>query len=143
MNIPQNEIDELAKKVLKQNSLIDAMNLIVFEAYKYGRKENESVLEDIKDEIGKVPFNGDWSFAVGIGVAMQIIESHISRKENDKMKVTCEIEDYSRPAMPSIRIHNGFIPGQVELEVEGKRYVVNAEELISAVNKAELNAFDT
>ena len=58
------------------------------------------------------------------------------------MKVTCEINDYSNPAMPSIRIHNAWNDSKcVELEVDGKRYKVNAEELISAIERAKLNFF--
>lgn len=58
------------------------------------------------------------------------------------MKVTCEIKDYSNPAKPEIRIHNAWNrSGHVELEVNGERYEVDAEELISAVKRAELNRF--
>ena len=58
------------------------------------------------------------------------------------MNVTCEINDYSKPAMPPIRIHNAWnYYGMVELEVDGKRYTVNADELISAVQKAKLDVF--
>lgn len=55
------------------------------------------------------------------------------------MKVTCEITDYSTPAQPNIRVHNGFNSGMVELEIRGQRYVVSADELISAVQRAKLN----
>ena len=58
------------------------------------------------------------------------------------MTVTCEIDDYSNPAQPRIRVHNSWHDGiKVELEVNGERYTVNAEELISAVNRATLNVF--
>ena len=58
------------------------------------------------------------------------------------MRVTCEINDYSNPAMPNIRVHNAWNDSnKVELEVDGKRYTVVAEELISAVNRAKLNTF--
>ena len=58
------------------------------------------------------------------------------------MRVTCEIKDYSNPAMPNIRVHNAWnSSNKVELEVDGKRYTVIAEELISAVNRAKLNTF--
>ena len=53
------------------------------------------------------------------------------------MKVTVEIRDYSKPAQPCIRVHNAWRDGEkVELEVDGKRYTVCAEELISAVKRA-------
>ena len=56
------------------------------------------------------------------------------------MKVTCEINDYSNPAKPHIRVHNAFAYGDhVELEVEGQRYEVDGEELISAVRRCLLN----
>ena len=58
------------------------------------------------------------------------------------MTVTCEIGDYSNPAQPRIRIHNAWNDGnKVELEVNGERYTVVAEELISAVKRATLNVF--
>lgn len=61
------------------------------------------------------------------------------------MKVTCEINDYSNPAMPPIRIHNAWADSKcVELEVKGERYKVNAEELISAVKRTVVNfGYDT
>ena len=58
------------------------------------------------------------------------------------MTVTCEIHDYSKPAQPSIRIHNAVFDGKkVELEIKGERYTVEGEELISAVQKCMLNCF--
>ena len=58
------------------------------------------------------------------------------------MTVTCEINDYSKPAKPPIRIHNAWNDSEkVELEVKGERYTVSAEELISAVKRATLNCF--
>ena len=58
------------------------------------------------------------------------------------MKVTIEIDDYSNPARPNIRIHNAWSSSdKVELEVDGKRYTVSSEELISAVKRATLNCF--
>ena len=55
------------------------------------------------------------------------------------MKVICEITDYSNPAKPNIRVHNGFSSGMVVLEIKEERYVVSADELISAVQRAKLN----
>ena len=53
------------------------------------------------------------------------------------MKVTVEINDYSRPSQPCIRVHNSWHDGsKVELEVKGERYIVSGEELISAVKRA-------
>ena len=57
------------------------------------------------------------------------------------MKITIEINDYTTPAKPSIRIHNGWADGErVELEVAGERYVVDGKELISAVRRAMLDS---
>lgn len=53
------------------------------------------------------------------------------------MKVTVEINDYSKPAQPCIRVHNAWSDGsKVELEVKGERYTVSADELISAIKRA-------
>ena len=50
------------------------------------------------------------------------------------IKVTCQLEDYSSPAMPCIKVHNNWISKrQVELEVDGKRYIVDGSDLITAV----------
>lgn len=58
------------------------------------------------------------------------------------MKVTIEIQDYSDPAQPCIRVHSVWQDGKkVELEIDGKRYTVLADELVSAISKAELNIF--
>lgn len=58
------------------------------------------------------------------------------------MKITAEIMDYSKPAKPSIRVHNHWNQGDmVELEVNGERYTVKGSELISAINKCMLNIF--
>lgn len=55
------------------------------------------------------------------------------------MKVTCEIQDYSTPAQPCIRVHNAWGDGaKVVLEVKGERYKVDADELISAIKRATL-----
>jgi len=57
------------------------------------------------------------------------------------MKVTCEIKDYSNPAKSNIRIHNAWSDwDKVELEINGERYTVLANELISAVKRATLNS---
>ncbi len=59
------------------------------------------------------------------------------------MKTTCEINDYSIPAKPCIKIHNAWSDGsKVEVEVEGERYIVDADELISAVRRCKLDAFE-
>ena len=51
-----------------------------------------------------------------------------------KIKVTCELKDYSDPAQPQIRVHNHWnIDRLVELEVDGKRYTVCADELRRAI----------
>ena len=57
------------------------------------------------------------------------------------MNVTCEINDYSNPVQPKIKVHNAwcYSDTMVELEVEGKRYTVKGIELIWAINKCLLN----
>ena len=56
------------------------------------------------------------------------------------MKVTCEVEDYSNPAKRNIRVHNAWGDGsKVEIEVNGERYTVDADEMISAIRRATLN----
>ena len=58
------------------------------------------------------------------------------------MKITAEINDYSNPVQPKIKIHNHWGDGsKVELEIEGRRYIVCGSELISAVNRCILNTF--
>jgi len=57
------------------------------------------------------------------------------------MKITTEITDYSNPAQMPIKIHNAFMHGQVELEVDEKRYTVDGDELISAVKRCMLDHF--
>lgn len=59
------------------------------------------------------------------------------------MKVTVEIEDYSRPSQPCIRVHNSWFDGtKVELEVKGERFIVSADELISAIKRATIGGYD-
>ena len=56
------------------------------------------------------------------------------------MKVTCEINDYSNPAKPCIKVHNSWYHNErIELEIDGVRYEVDGEELISAVKRCLLN----
>ena len=55
------------------------------------------------------------------------------------MKITAEISDYSNPAQVPIRIHNAISSGKVELEVDGKRYVVSKSEIISAIHRCCLD----
>ena len=58
------------------------------------------------------------------------------------MRVTIIIRDFSNPAQPSICVHDAWPNGdRAELEIEGKRYTVNADELISALQKVKLNVF--
>ena len=53
------------------------------------------------------------------------------------IKVTCQLEDYSVPAMPSIKVHNNWnTKRNVDLEVDGKRYTVNGNDIIQAVQNA-------
>ena len=51
--------------------------------------------------------------------------------------VTCQLEDYSTPAMPQIKVHSHWNTKRyVELEVDGKRYTVVGQDLITAVENA-------
>lgn len=53
------------------------------------------------------------------------------------IKVTCQIEDFSTPSMPSIRIHSHFRSQRlVEVEIDSKRYVVRGDDLIASVKNA-------
>ena len=53
------------------------------------------------------------------------------------MKVTTEIHDYSNPAQPNIKVHDHWSDRKmVELEVEGKRYTILADELKRAIENA-------
>lgn len=50
------------------------------------------------------------------------------------VKVTCQIHDYSEPAKESLKVHSHWnINRFVELEIDGKRYTVNGNELITAI----------
>jgi len=58
------------------------------------------------------------------------------------MNITTEINDYSTPSQPKIKIHNHWCDGnKVELEIDGKRYTVCGSEIISAVKRCMLNTF--
>ena len=84
MNISQKEIDELAKEVLKQGCLMDAMNLIVSKAYEWGKKENELVLEDIKAEIVEMWKNEPCAIEGGcLNEIIKVLDKHISGKEDN------------------------------------------------------------
>ena len=53
------------------------------------------------------------------------------------MKVTTELNDYSDPAQPNIRVHNHWNNHDfVVLEIDGKRYTVSAREMTKAVENA-------
>ena len=54
-----------------------------------------------------------------------------------RVKVTCEIHDYSEPSKPNIRVHSHWNDDTfIELEVDGERYTVSAKELVRAINNA-------
>lgn len=58
------------------------------------------------------------------------------------MKVTVEIRDYSQPKKTPIRVHNSWCNGdKVELQIGSEYYTVNADELISAVQRARVGDF--
>ena len=51
-----------------------------------------------------------------------------------RIKVTCELKDYSEPAQPQIKVYSDRdIDRFVELEIDGKKYTVNADELRRAI----------
>ena len=52
--------------------------------------------------------------------------------------VTSKLHDYSDPAMPPIKVHSSwsYTSRFVELEVDGKRYTVSADELKRAIENA-------
>lgn len=52
-----------------------------------------------------------------------------------KLKVTCRLNDYSKPPMPSVIINAHWnYHDLVELEVEGKKYTVDGTELKKAID---------
>lgn len=54
-----------------------------------------------------------------------------------RVKVTCEIHDYSEPSKPNIRIHSHWNEDTfVELEINDERYTVSAEEITRAIYNA-------
>lgn len=62
----------------------------------------------------------------------------IEAKEGKRMiKVTCQLDDYSSPSMPSIKVHTNWnTKRNVDLEVDGKKYTVNGNDIIQAVQNA-------
>ena len=54
-----------------------------------------------------------------------------------RIKVTCQINDYSEPAQPSIKVHSHWNDKSfVVLEVDGKMYTVSGNELGTAIEDA-------
>lgn len=52
-----------------------------------------------------------------------------------RVKVTCEIEEYSDNRKANIRIHNHWNSNKfVELEINGERYTVSGNELKTAID---------
>lgn len=51
------------------------------------------------------------------------------------MKITCEIQDYSKPKKSNIRIHDSWLRGTlIEIEINGERYTVDGNEIKRAVD---------
>lgn len=51
------------------------------------------------------------------------------------IKVTCEVETKGDKATPAIRVHNHRNwPNLVEIEIDGKRYIVDGDELKAAID---------
>ena len=75
-------------------------------------------------------------------VYVYFADSIASIRKVDRMRVTIIIRDFSNPAQPSICVHDSWPTGdRAELEIDGKRYTVNVDELISALQKVKLNVF--
>ena len=54
-----------------------------------------------------------------------------------RIKVTCQINDYSEPAQLSIKVHAHWCDsGMVVLEIDGKQYTVSGKELKTAIDNA-------
>lgn len=52
-----------------------------------------------------------------------------------RVRVTCEINDYSEPRKPSMRIHSHWNSNSfVELEINGEKYTVDGKELKIAID---------
>ena len=59
-----------------------------------------------------------------------------------RVKVTCQIEEYSDNRKQDIKIHSHWnLDRFVELEIEGKRYVVNGKELKTAIDNCMNTGF--
>lgn len=55
------------------------------------------------------------------------------------MNVTVEVDMLGERAKLSIKVHNAWADGRsVELEINGERYKVNAQEMISAIRRCEM-----
>lgn len=58
------------------------------------------------------------------------------------VKVTCQIHDYSEPTKEEMKIHSHWnINRFVELEIDGKRYTVNGNELKTAIDNCMNTGF--
>lgn len=58
------------------------------------------------------------------------------------VKVTCQIEDYSEPRKESLKVHSHWNTNRlVELEIDGKRYTVNGNELKTAIDNCMNTGF--
>ena len=54
-----------------------------------------------------------------------------------RIKVTCQINDYSEPEQPSIKVHAHWNDSNmVVLEIDGKKYTVSGKELKTAIDNA-------
>ncbi len=52
-----------------------------------------------------------------------------------KLKVTCKLDDYSEPAMPSVVVNSHWnYQDFVELEIDGKKYTVDGKQLKKAID---------
>ena len=59
-----------------------------------------------------------------------------------KVKVTCEIKEYSDSTKSRILVHNHWNSNQfVELEINGERYTLSAIELKTAIEKCTNTGF--
>lgn len=58
------------------------------------------------------------------------------------VKVTCQVDDYSEPAKESLKIHSHqHMSGFVEVEIDGKRYTVDGNDLKKAIDNCMNTGF--
>ena len=72
-----------------------------------------------------------------LSLTKQTLTSERKGRAMSRVKITCEIHDYSEPSKPNIRIHSHWNEDTfVELEINDERYTVSAEEITRAIYNA-------